>query len=94
MPRCSRSGRRLATQGPRRRLGLEPRLGVHGGICVSAFALRSASRAPFFPQLSAAGYAEGKQNRRIMASCGDQHKTVPDRIVKAQAPPDVKERAD
>jgi hypothetical protein len=29
-----------------------------------------------------------------MATCGDQHETVPDRIVKAQALPDMKERAD
>jgi hypothetical protein len=29
-----------------------------------------------------------------MAACGDQHETVPDRIVKAQALPDMKERAD
>jgi len=36
-----------------------------------------------FSQHSAAAYVQGKQNRRIMATCGDQHETVPDRIVKA-----------
>jgi hypothetical protein len=29
-----------------------------------------------------------------METCGDQHETVPNRIVKAQALPDMKERAD
>jgi hypothetical protein len=28
-----------------------------------------------------------------MATCCEQHKTMPDRVVKAQAPPDMKERA-
>jgi hypothetical protein len=35
-----------------------------------------------------------KWSRRIMATCGDQHETVPDRVVEAQALPDMKERAD
>jgi hypothetical protein len=37
---------------------------------------------------------EAGEDRRIMATCGDQHETVPDRIVEAQALPDMKERAD
>jgi hypothetical protein len=36
---------------------------------------------------------QAREQRRIMATCGDQHETVPDRIVKAQALPDMKERA-
>ena len=29
-----------------------------------------------------------------MATCREQHKTVPDRVVKAQAPPDMEDRAE
>jgi ABC-type uncharacterized transport system substrate-binding protein len=36
---------------------------------------------------------QASEDRRIMATCGDQHETVPDCIVKAQAPPDMKDRA-
>ena len=34
------------------------------------------------------------EDRRIMATCRDQHKAVPDRVVKAQALQKVKERAE
>jgi len=33
------------------------------------------------------------KDRRIMATRCEQHKTMPDRVVKAQAPPDMKQRA-
>ena len=37
---------------------------------------------------------QASEDRRIMETCGDQYETVPNRIVKAQAVPDMKERAD
>ncbi len=33
------------------------------------------------------------KDRRIMATRCEQHETMPDRVVKAQAPPDMKQRA-
>ena len=35
---------------------------------------------------------QASEDRRIMATCREQHKTMPDRVVKAQALPDMKER--
>src|SRR5258708_12060362 len=32
---------------------------------------------------------QAREHRRIMATCGDQHETVPDRIVKPQALPTI-----
>jgi len=46
-----------------------------------------------FSQRSRLCPKQASKDRRIMATCGDQHETVPDRIVKAQAPTDMKERA-
>jgi hypothetical protein len=37
---------------------------------------------------------QASQYRRIMATRREQHKAMPDCIVKAQALPDMKERAD
>jgi hypothetical protein len=35
---------------------------------------------------------QASEDRRIMATCREQHKTMPDRVVKAQTLPDMKER--
>jgi hypothetical protein len=35
---------------------------------------------------------QASEDRRIMATCREQHKNMPDRVVKAQALPDMKER--
>jgi len=35
---------------------------------------------------------QASEDRRIMATCREQHKTMPDRVVKAQVLPDMKER--
>src|SRR6516162_7841960 len=35
---------------------------------------------------------QASEDRRIMATCREQYKTMPDRVVKAQALPDMKER--
>src|SRR5262249_41353924 len=37
---------------------------------------------------------QASEDRRIMATCRKQHKTMPDRVLKAQALPDMKERAE
>src|SRR6516164_3517028 len=54
-----------------------------------------------YPIGSWSEHAEGRlcpgqasEDRRIMATCREQYKTMPDRVVKAQALPDMKERAE
>jgi hypothetical protein len=37
---------------------------------------------------------QASEDRRIMATCCEQHKRMPDRVVKAQALPGMKERAE
>ena len=55
----------------------------------------------WYPIGSWSEHAEGRlcpgqasEDRRIMTTCREQYKTMPDRVVKAQALPDVKERAE
>src|SRR5262249_19129674 len=37
---------------------------------------------------------QASEDRRIMATCREQNKTMPDRVLKAQALPHMKERAE
>src|SRR5262249_36625262 len=56
-------------------------------------AMRVRAKTPGWRADQALRPCQTSKDRRIMATRCEQHKTMPDRVVKAQAPPDMKQRA-